>query len=125
MDVNRLKLEHRDYGGREPDAVILVPDDVARELRRWKRDTWTEIYGCATGYTEKATGRIAEYLAAICDFAAAHVPAQPITGTVKAFIIGESGLEEFRHHRNPDVLYGPNGLMVATPYCLSRTEISG
>jgi hypothetical protein len=126
-----IRLAHRDYAG-STDAAIVIPDDVARELRRWKRATWTEIYGVAAGYSAKATGRIAKHLDAICDFAAAHeLMSYPGRGgTVKAFVIGESGLNAFRTLRNepgydPDILHGPDGLMVATPYCLQRTEISG
>jgi hypothetical protein len=30
---------------------ILIPDSLARELRAFKRETWTEIYGVAAGYS--------------------------------------------------------------------------
>lgn len=33
---------------------LTVPDDVARRLDKWRKDHWTEIVGCADGYSATA-----------------------------------------------------------------------
>jgi hypothetical protein len=58
-----LSVERHDY--RELARVTLT-DQAAAELRAWKKSTWLEVRGHATGETARATGATAELLSAIC-----------------------------------------------------------
>lgn len=91
-----LRVERHDY--RELARVTLT-DAAAAALKAWKRRTWTECYGHATGETASARGEQAELLAAIGERVAEFAAAEGwdernglgFTGSYHAVIVGESG----------------------------------
>lgn len=71
---------------------VVLTDEAAAELRRWKTETWTEYHGHGTGQTAEADGAVQETLTAVAAAVeGAGIDEMGIGGNYHAVIVGEGG----------------------------------
>ena len=71
---------------------VVLTDEAAAELRRWKGETWTEFYGHGTGQTGRAEGAVADTLAQVgAAVEAAGIDEMGHGGSYHAVIVAEGG----------------------------------